>query len=166
MRNIIKTSGRMKNILVVEDSPTQAAQIKYLLEDNHFEVVVAFNGQEALVWLSKNEPFLIISDIVMPGMNGFQLCEKIKSDERTKNIPVILLTSLSDLEEVIEGLSCGADSFITKPYDKKFLISNIEKILLEKSVPDYFEGESGVVINYGGKKKLIKTEPQKMIKYL
>jgi DNA-binding response OmpR family regulator len=156
----------MKNILVVEDSPTQAAQIKYLLEDNHFEVVVAFNGQEALVWLSKNEPFLIISDIVMPGMNGFQLCEKIKSDERTKNIPVILLTSLSDLEEVIEGLSCGADSFITKPYDKKFLISNIEKILLEKSVPDYFEGESGVVINYGGKKKLIKTEPQKMVKLL
>jgi serine phosphatase RsbU (regulator of sigma subunit) len=103
---------------------------------------------------------------VMPGMNGFELCEKIKSDERTKYLPVILLTSLSDLEEVIEGLSCGADSFITKPYDKKFLISNIEKILNEKSLPDSRSGSSGVEINYGGKRKIIRTEPQKMVKLL
>ena len=166
MRNKIKTSDRIKNILVVEDSLTQAAQIKYLLEDNYFDVVVAYNGNEALAWLSKNEPSLIISDIMMPGMNGFELCEKIKSDDRTKYLPVILLTSLSDLEEVIEGLSCGADSFITKPYDKNFLISNIEKILVEKSSPDSKSGTSGVEINYGGKKKIIRTEPQKMVKLL
>jgi len=166
MRNKIKTSDRIKNILVVEDSLTQAAQIKYLLEDNYFDVVVAYNGNEALAWLSKNEPSLIISDIMMPGMNGFELCEKIKSDDRTKYLPVILLTSLSDLEEVIEGLSCGADSFITKPYDKNFLISNIEKILVEKSLPDSKSGTSGVEINYGGKKKIIRTEPQKMVKLL
>lgn len=166
MRNKIKTSDRIKNILVVEDSLTQAAQIKYLLEDNYFDVVVAYNGNEALAWLSKNEPSLIISDIMMPGMNGFELCEKIKSNNRTKYLPVILLTSLSDLEEVIEGLSCGADSFITKPYDKNFLISNIEKILVEKSSPDSKSGTSGVEINYGGKKKIIRTEPQKMVKLL
>jgi len=166
MRNKIKTSDRIKNILVVEDSLTQAAQIKYLLEDNYFDVVVAYNGNEALAWLSKNEPSLIISDIMMPGMNGFELCEKIKSNNRTKYLPVILLTSLSDLEEVIEGLSCGADSFITKPYDKNFLISNIEKILIEKSLPDSKSGTSGVEINYGGKKKIIRTEPQKMVKLL
>jgi DNA-binding response OmpR family regulator len=166
MRNKIKTSDRIKNILVVEDSLTQAAQIKYLLEDNYFDVVVAYNGNEALAWLSKNEPSLIISDIMMPGMNGFELCEKIKSNNRTKYLPVILLTSLSDLEEVIEGLSCGADSFITKPYDKNFLISNIEKILIEKSSPDSKSGVSGVEINYGGKKKIISTEPQKMVKLL
>jgi DNA-binding response OmpR family regulator len=156
----------MTDILIVEDSPTQAAQIKYLLEDNHFDVVVAYNGQEALEWLLNNKVSLIISDIVMPGMNGFELCEKIKSDVLTKDLPVILLTSLSDLEEVIEGLSSGADSFITKPYDKNFLLSNIEKILLEKSVPDSNAGKSGVEINYNGKKKVIKTEPQKMVKLL
>ena len=92
MRNKIKTSDRIKNILVVEDSLTQAAQIKYLLEDNYFDVVVAYNGNEALAWLSKNEPSLIISDIMMPGMNGFELCEKIKSNNRTKYLHVILLT--------------------------------------------------------------------------
>jgi len=166
MRNKIKTSGRIKNIMVVEDSPTQAAQIKYMLEDNHFDVVIAYSGEEALAWLTKNETSLIISDIMMPGMTGFELCEKIKSDDRTKYLPVILLTSLSDLEEVIEGLSCGADSFITKPYDKKFLISNIKKILIEKSLPDSKSGTSGVEINYGGKKKIIRTEPQKMVKLL
>jgi len=166
MRNKIKTADRIKNILVVEDSITQAAQIKYLLEVNHFDVVLAYNGQEALDWLTKNEPSLIISDIMMPGMNGYELCEKIKSDDRTKDLPVILLTSLSDLEEVIEGLSCGADSFITKPYDKSFLISNIEKILIEKSSPHSKTGTLGVEINYGGKKKIISTEPQKMVKLL
>jgi DNA-binding response OmpR family regulator len=156
----------MTNILIVEDSLTQAGQIKYLLEYNQFEVVVAYNGQEALTWLSQNEPSLIISDILMPVMGGFELCEKIKSDNRTKDIPVILLTSLSDLGEVIEGLSCGADSFITKPYDKSFLIDNIRKILNEKSVPSSGPDNSGVEINYGGKKKIITTEPQKMVKLL
>src|ERR1035437_8263839 len=114
----------MADILSVEDSATQAAQIKYLLESHHYKVEVTQDGQQALVWLSKHKPSLVISDIIMPEMNGFELCEKIKSDERTEDIPVILLTSLSDSNEVIEGLSCGADSFITKPYNKEYLISN------------------------------------------
>ncbi len=129
-------SGNITDILIVEDSATQAAQIKYLLENHHYLTEVAHDGQQALVWLSKHKPSLVISDIVMPEMNGFELCEKIKSDEHTENIPVILLTSLSDPEEVIEGLSCGADSFITKPYDNDYLISNIKKILSEEIIPD------------------------------
>ncbi len=87
-------------------------------------------------WLADNKPLVVISDIVMPEMTGYELCEKIKSDKRTKGIPVILLTALSDPDEVIEGLSCGADSFITKPYNKEYLISSIEKIIKEKQVPD------------------------------
>src|SRR5664279_2628858 len=108
-----RSSDNMTDILVVEDSATQAARIKFLLESYNYKVEVSENGQKALEWLSKNTPSLVISDIVMPEMNGFELCNKIKSNERTENTPVILLTSLSDPEEVIEGLSCGADSFIT-----------------------------------------------------
>ena len=93
----------------------------------------------------------------MPEMNGFELCEKIKSDERTEDIPVILLTSLSDPDEVIEGLSCGADSFITKPYNNEYLISNIEKILTEKATPESKRDTVGIEINYSGKKRLIRT---------
>jgi signal transduction histidine kinase/PleD family two-component response regulator len=161
-----KTANNMTDILIVEDSATQAAQIKYLLESHHYKVEVAQNGQQALVWLSKHKPSLVISDIVMPEINGFELCEKIKSDESTEDIPVILLTSLSDSDEVIEGLSCGADSFITKPYNKEYLISNIEKILSEKATPEFKKDALGIEISYSGKKKLIRTEPQKVIKLL
>ena len=166
MNKKVKTSDNLADILIVEDSPTQAAQIQYLLESHHYKVEVTRDGQQALVWLSKHKPSLVISDIVMPEMNGFELCEKIKSDERTEDIPVILLTSLSDPEEVIEGLSCGADSFITKPYNKEYLVSNIKKILTEKGAPESKRDTRGIEIYYGGKKRTIRTGPQEVIKFL
>jgi PAS domain S-box-containing protein len=166
MSKKVKPSDNMTDILIVEDSATQAAQIKYLLESYHYKVEFTQDGQQALAWLGNHKPSLVISDIVMPEMNGFELCEKIKSDKRTENIPVILLTSLSDSDEVIEGLSCGADSFITKPYNKEYLISNIEKILSEKATPESKSDTLGIEISYSGKKKLIRTKPHKVIKLL
>ena len=166
MSKKIKISDNVTDILIVEDSPTQAAQIKYLLESYHYKVEVTRDGQQALIWLSEHKPSLVISDIVMPEMNGFELCEKIKSDERTQNIPVILLTSLSDPEEVIEGLSCGADSFITKPFNKEYLVSNIKKILTEEGTPESKRDTRGIEIYYSGKKRTIRTGPQEVIKFL
>lgn len=154
------------NILVVEDSPTQAVQIQYQLERYRYRVKVAQNGPHALDWLSKHKPSLVISDIIMPVMNGFELCEIIKSDKRTEDIPVILLTSLSDPNEVIEGLTCGADCFITKPYKIEYLISNIEKILCEKSVTESKQDKLGIEVNYDGKNRLIWTRPQKVVNFL
>lgn len=102
--------------------------------DGFFDnVIIAQNGGNAMDWLSKHKPSLIILNILMPEMNGYELCKKIKSNNNTEDIPVILLTILSDSEEIIEGLSCGADSFITKPYNEKYLLSHIEKILSEKN---------------------------------
>lgn len=166
MSKKIKISGDVTDILIVEDSATQAAQIKYLLESYHYKSEVTQNGQQALVWLSRHKPSLVISDIVMPEMSGYELCEKIKSDKLTENIPVILLTSLSDPEEVIEGLSCGADSFITKPYNNEYLISNVEKILIEKATPESKRYTESIEINYGGKKRLIRTGQQKVVNLL
>ncbi len=166
MSKKIKTPGNASDILIVEDSPTQAAQIKYLLESYDYKVEVTGDGQQALNWLAENRPLVVISDIVMPEMNGFELCEKIKSDERTSDIPVILLTSLSDPEEVIEGLSCGADSFITKPFNKEYLVSNIKKMLSEKNTVVSRRDTSGIEIYYGGKKRTIRSGPQEVIKFL
>ena len=166
MSKKINISGNITDILIVEDSATQAAQIKYLLESHHYKAEVARDGQQALVWLSNHKPSLVISDIVMPEMNGFELCERIKSDERTEDIPVILLTSLSDPDEIIEGLASGADSFITKPYNQEYLISNIKKILTEKVTPESKRDTPGIEINYGGKKRLIRTGQQKVVKLL
>ncbi len=166
MSKKLKISASITDILIVEDSATQAARIKYLLESHHYKAEVARDGLQALVWLSKHKPSLVISDIVMPEMNGFELCERIKSDERTEDIPVILLTSLSDPDEIIEGLASGADSFITKPYNQEYLISNIKKILTEKVTPESKRDTPGIEINYGGKKRLIRTGQQKVVKLL
>ncbi len=155
--------SKSTEILVVEDSITQATQIKHLLESHQYRVVVANDGKEALSKISKRKPSLVISDIMMPEMNGYELCKQIKSNKTTSHIPVILLTRLSDSEEIIEGLSCGADSFITKPYNEKFLLSHIEKILSEQYIADKNKVPFGTQILFKGKKRFIQSEQQSVI---
>lgn len=121
--------SKSTEILVVEDSITQVTQNKHLLESHHYKVIVAHDGEKAIRKLSKHKPSLVISDIVMPEMNGYGLCKKIKSNKNTEDIPVILLTILADPAEIIERLSCGADSFITKPFNVDHLLSNIAKFI-------------------------------------
>jgi len=122
-------------ILVVEDSPTQAAHLQYILEKNSYHVSTAGNGREALSILAGHRPAVVISDIVMPEMDGYELCRTIKADPRYRDIPVILLTSLADPLDVIRGLECGADHFITKPYSEEYLLSRITNIQLAEEQP-------------------------------
>ncbi|MBI4284612.1 MAG: response regulator, partial [Chloroflexi bacterium] len=116
-------------ILIAEDSPTQAMQLKYVLEEAGYRVAMASNGREALVLIRQRRPTLVITDIIMPEMDGYQLCEQIKGDAALRDIPVIVLTALSDAEDIIRAVKCGTDSFITKPYDEKYLVSTIQNIL-------------------------------------
>ena len=153
-------------ILIVEDSPTQAEHLKYLLEKHKFNVVIANNGNKALEILKNYKPTIIISDIVMPEMGGYELCRKIKEDEGTQNIPVILLTSLSDPEDVIEGLACGADNFITKPYAEDYLLSHIEQIIANRKLYESDRVRIGVEILFGGKRRFITADQQQMLTLL
>src|SRR5450631_2832059 len=116
-------------ILVVEDSPTQAEQLRYLLEKNRYRVAVATTGGSALAMIAEQKPALIISDIIMPEMDGYELCLRTKAIEGLRHIPFILLTSLVDPQDVIKGLACGADNFITKPYNEGLLMSRIGDML-------------------------------------
>src|SRR5688500_18036239 len=102
-------------ILIVEDSATQAARLQYILEQNTYSVSFAHNGVEALAAVQKRRPSIIISDIVMPQMDGYELCRRLKEDPDLKEIPVILLTTLNDPRDVIRALESHADNFITKP---------------------------------------------------
>jgi PAS domain S-box-containing protein len=160
------SAQKSTEILIAEDSLTQAVHIKHLLESHHYKVSVAQNGKQAMDRLSKHKPSLVISDILMPEMNGYELCKKIKSNKNIKDIPVILLTRLSDPEEIIEGLSCGADSFITKPYDEKYLLSHIEKVLSEENGADHKKVPFGAQILFKGKKRFIQAEQQNVIKLM
>lgn len=122
-----------KEILIVEDSPTQALLLKESLEGHRLRVEVAKDGLEALEFMGRHPPDAVISDIVMPRMNGFDFCTKVKQDPAYKDIPVILLTSLTDPMDVIKGIACGADSFLTKPCEIGFLLSTMSHVIQNKS---------------------------------
>jgi signal transduction histidine kinase len=153
-------------ILIVEDSPTQAEKLKHLLEEQAYTVVVAANGKDALASARERHPTLIISDIVMPEMDGYALCKAIKSDKELKGIPVILLTSLTSVEDVVQGLECGADNFIRKPYDEKYLLSRIDYILLNRELRKDQKMQMGVEIRLGGRTHYITSERQQILDLL
>ena len=115
--------------MIVEDSRTQAAYLSYLLEQNGYKVHIARDGMEALNFLDKHRPALVVSDIDMPGIDGYRLCIRIKREFQSDGFPVILLTSLSDPKDVIKALECGADNFITKPYDDAYLLGRVSQFL-------------------------------------
>jgi two-component system, sensor histidine kinase and response regulator len=145
-------------ILVVEDSPTQAIRLQHILEKRGFEVAVSHNGKAALQYLRKNRPTIVISDVIMPEMDGYELCKSIKDDENLKDIPVILLTSLSDPEDIIRGLEVGADNFITKPYQEKLLVSRIQYIIVNREIRSKSSSGIGIEIFFAGRKHFLAAD--------
>jgi diguanylate cyclase (GGDEF)-like protein len=117
------------SVLVVEDSATQAAQLRSTLERHGYRVRVATDGMVALGMIAEQPPSLVISDILMPEMDGYQLCAAIRADETTRDLPVVLLTSLSSPRDILRALECGADSFISKPYSSEYLVARLESTL-------------------------------------
>ena len=160
--------GMDKNIeiLIVEDSLTQALKLQYILEQHDYSVAVANNGQEAIEYLREHTPALVISDIVMPEMDGYEMCRRIKEQEALKAIPVILLTSLSDPVDVIRGLQCGADNFITKPYQEDFLISRVKSVLINRELRRTASGDWGFKIFFRGEQYTITSDRMQMVDLL
>ena len=118
-----------RRILVVEDSPTQAAALAALLEAADYEVEVARSAEAALTRLEASAVDLVISDVVMPGMSGYDLSRMIKERESLRNTPIVLLTSLADPLDIIRGLESGADNYVTKPYEDELLLTRIASVL-------------------------------------
>lgn len=117
-----------KRILVVEDNTKLLASMVALLED-HFEIIEAENGREGIDKARLQNPDLIISDIMMPVASGYDLVEELKENDRTKHIPIVLLTALGDDEKRIEGYNHGADDYIVKPFKFDVLLSRINNLL-------------------------------------
>lgn len=161
-----KTTKKDVGILIAEDSPTQAEQLRHLLEQVGYQVTVAATGKQALTAIHARRPALIVSDVVMPEMDGYALCKEIKSDEKLKDIPVVLLTSLSSAQDVMKGLECGADNFIRKPYDGKCLLTRIDHILINQELRKDEKVHMGVEIYLGGQKHFITAERQQMLDLL
>jgi len=153
-------------ILIVEDSLTQALHLQDSLERNGYKCQIANNGRKGLEYLKEHNITMVISDIVMPEMDGYELCKNMKQNQALKDIPIILLTSLSDPHDVIRALECGADNFVTKPYDEKFLLTRIKNILANIEIRKSGDFESGIEIVFAGKKHFITSSRMQIVDLL
>jgi signal transduction histidine kinase/DNA-binding response OmpR family regulator len=156
----------MTRILVVEDSPTQAIELQLLLEGAGFEVEVARDGERGLARCRAASFDVVLSDVVMPGMDGYELCRQIKADKATSLVPVMLLTSLSDPMDIIRGLECGADNFLTKPYDGVYLIGRVRRLLENRALRGDRKVSLGVDVLLMGKQFTINSEKEQMLDLL
>ena len=153
-------------ILIVEDSPTQAERLRRLIQATGYSVRVAANGQLALAAIRERKPNLVLTDIVMPEMNGYDLCRAIKSDPTLRDIPVILVTSLNDPKDIIRGIECGADNFIRKPYAEDYLLNRIGHMLMNQKLRKDTNVEIGIALYLGDQKHFINAERQQILDLL
>jgi len=119
----------MSRVLVVDDSLTQRQIISDLLRDYGMTVAIARDGEEALDRVSKYAFDLVVLDIVMPKMNGYEVCRRIKSDPKTKNVPVVMCSSKGEEFDRFWGMKQGADAYIAKPFNPSEFISTIKQLL-------------------------------------
>lgn len=166
MNPLDKTGNEDLEVLIVEDSPTQAERLRYILEQQGHRVALARNGKEALALIQDRLPTLVISDIVMPEMDGYELCRTIKANSALQSLPVVLVTSLADPQDVIKGLECGADSFVPKPYNEAYLLSLIQQLLTHLEFSRSDDGQGGLQVSFKGKTYSIAANRWQILNFL
>lgn len=153
-------------IMVVEDSNIEATMVKSLIKEHGYKVKVFGSGNEAFEGAMEHKPMLIISDVMMPGMDGYEFCEKLKSTPDLNDIPVILLTSLQDPLDIIRGLQAGADNFITKPFEAKYLLSRVNYLLANRELRSAGNTDMVLEIMFKGSKYAINSERKQILDLL
>jgi len=126
----------MPKILIVDDEPYNVDYLEQELEDLSYETITAANGQEALEKIRSDSPDLVLLDIMMPIMDGFAVLEKVKADPSTRDIPIIIISAVNDLEKVVRGIQNGAEDYLPKPFEPTLLHARIAASLEKKSLRD------------------------------
>ena len=128
-----------KNIVVVDDEKDILELLKYNLEKEKFKVSCISSGHSAVELISNLKPDLIILDLMLPGINGLDICEILKKKKNTQNIPVLMLTAKGEESDIIKGLEIGADDYVVKPFSVRVLLARISSLLRrndKKNTPD------------------------------
>jgi len=151
-----------ENILIVDDEEDVLELVRYNLDKNGYNTEIATTGEEALAKARAKLPDLVILDLMLPGIDGLGVCKKLKSDTKTQNIPIIMLTAKGEEIDIVTGLELGADDYVTKPFSPKVLVARVRKILhraiardLEKAPVKIYE----LTIDPARREVLIKNKP-------
>jgi putative two-component system response regulator len=145
--DIFKDFDRDFKILVADDFPQNLAMIRDILRSERCQVITASNGKEALDKASQYEPDLILLDVVMPEMDGIEVCRRLKQDERTQLTPVVIITALQELQDKIRGIEAGADDFLNKPFNTAEFIARVRSSLRLKQITDELERAEAVLFS-------------------
>jgi CheY-like chemotaxis protein len=133
----------MATILIVDDNEQIRELLSSILKAEGHSVITADNGADGILAARKSLPALVLSDIKMPRKTGIELCKALKSDEKTKRIPIIMLSSAGQMKEIEEALANGAGSYITKPSDRAHILESVRAALNQKAPPSWLHSKRG-----------------------
>jgi two-component system alkaline phosphatase synthesis response regulator PhoP len=128
-RKVADRPQRERCILVVEDDFEIAQMLRIFFETKGYQVIIAPRGEKALELCRRQLPNVVLLDIILPGMDGYEVCRRLKSNQHTRDVPIIFLTKMDERADQIAGLGLGADDYITKPFDITELESSVERLV-------------------------------------
>ena len=129
-----KSDARQQTVLLVDDNAQNLELLEVYMEDlPEARVVTATNGLEAMTKVAEESPDLILLDIMMPKMSGFEVCKRVKSDPRTRDIIVVMVTALNETSDIERAAECGTDDYISKPIERKALVDLVRNLLSAKA---------------------------------
>jgi len=143
----IATMTRRPKILIVDDNPTVVELLRSHLKPYPYGVELAYDGEEALERVRSEPPDLILLDLMMPRISGFEICQRIKSDKRTQFIPIIVITALSEQEDKLKAIELGADDFLVKPINRLELTTRIKSLLRMKLMHDDLDTSESILFS-------------------
>ncbi len=132
-------------ILIVDDNPVNIQVLGKILEDAGYRTAAALNGYDAFEFIKEEKPDLILLDVMMPKIDGFQVCRQLKGDESTKEVPVIFLTAKNDNESIVNGFNVGGVDYISKPYNSAELLARIKTHLELKFAREEISNLRGII---------------------
>lgn len=118
-----------KKVLIVDDEPSIIVPLQFLMEQNGYETLVAFSGEEAMEAIEEHRPDLVLLDIMLPIIDGFEVCQRIREKPEWSGIRIIMLTAMGSDANVAKGLALGADAYITKPFSNAEVIAKVRELM-------------------------------------
>ena len=145
--DVFKGFDRNFKVLVADDQPQNLELIKDILQSSHCQVITASNGKDAFEKALVHEPDLVLLDVMMPEMDGYEVCHRLKTNEKTQLVPVVMITALAELDAKIKGIELGADEFLNKPFNLAEFAARVRSLLRLKQITDELENAETVLFS-------------------